>query len=170
MQQAAVAAQQAQLARLRTLKPTGRIALELGGDVRQVQDVPDIVLEDADKIFIPSKPSFISVVGAVNTSSAFVWKAKRTVQQYLDIAGVDREADLNGVFAVRADGSIMAPPQSWFSASVQSQALLPGDTIVVPEKLNRESAYTAFMRGLKDWSQVLGQFGIAAAAIHTLSK
>ncbi|RCS57440.1 polysaccharide biosynthesis/export family protein [Parvibium lacunae] len=170
MQQAAVAAQQAQLARLRTLKPTGRIALELGGDVKQVQDVPDIVLEDADKIFIPSKPSFISVVGAVNTSSAFVWKAKRTVQQYLDIAGVDREADLNGVFVVRADGSIMAPTQSWFSASVQSQALLPGDTIVVPEKLNRESAYTAFMRGLKDWSQVLGQFGIAAAAIHTLSK
>jgi hypothetical protein len=41
---------------------------------------------------------------------------------------------------------------------------------VVPEKFNKESTYSVFMRGLKDWTQVLYQMGLAAAAINTLDK
>jgi hypothetical protein len=43
---------------------------------------------------------------------------------------------------------------------------MPGDTIVVPEKLDRFS----FVRGLKDWSQIIGQFSLAAAVVHSFSQ
>ena len=33
---------------------------------------------------------------------------------------------------------------------------------------DRETGYSVFMRGLKDWTQVLGQLGLAAAAIKVL--
>jgi len=43
-------------------------------------------------------------------------------------------------------------------------ALNPGDTVVVPEQLNK----TTFMKGLKDWSQIFAQFGLGAAAVNVL--
>jgi polysaccharide biosynthesis/export protein len=43
---------------------------------------------------------------------------------------------------------------------------MPGDSIIIPENLNKGT----FMRGLKDWSQVISQFGLAAAAIAVLAK
>jgi hypothetical protein len=36
--------------------------------------------------------------------------------------------------------------------------------------LDRESPWHAFVRGAKDWTQILSNFGIAAAAIRTLSN
>ncbi len=45
---------------------------------------------------------------------------------------------------------------------------MPGDALVVPEKLDRRTAMTKFLAGLKDWSQVLANFGLGAAAIKVL--
>jgi hypothetical protein len=42
--------------------------------------------------------------------------------------------------------------------------------MVVPEHSNRETFWTGFTRGLKDWSQILYQFGLSAAAIKTLRQ
>ncbi len=41
---------------------------------------------------------------------------------------------------------------------------MPGDTIVVPEKLDKG----AVLRGLKDWTQIVGTFIIGAAAAKVL--
>jgi len=45
-----------------------------------------------------------------------------------------------------------------------SLRLMPGDTIVVPTKLDRG----ATVRALRDWSTILGQLGLAAGGIRTL--
>ena len=45
---------------------------------------------------------------------------------------------------------------------------MPGDTVVVPEKADRETAYSAFVRGAKDWTAILAQFGLGAAAFKSL--
>jgi hypothetical protein len=39
---------------------------------------------------------------------------------------------------------------------------------VVPSQLDYETWGHAFVRNLKDWSQILSQFGLGAAAIKTL--
>jgi polysaccharide export outer membrane protein len=43
---------------------------------------------------------------------------------------------------------------------------MPGDTIVVPERIEK----TSFIKGLKDWSQIIGQLGLGAAAVITLTR
>ncbi len=47
--------------------------------------------------------------------------------------------------------------------------LMPGDAVVVPEKLDRKTAWTNFMVGLKDWTQILYQMGLGIAAWKTIN-
>jgi protein involved in polysaccharide export with SLBB domain len=157
------------LQRLRALKPTGRIALEQDPNAPRL---PEMVLEDGDRIVIPPKPSFVSLVGAVHNENVLLWRDGRTVREYLDAAGPTDSADFDNVFVLRADGSIVSrrggSPWTRYGSEVMSIRLAAGDTVVVPEKVDRETKYAAFMRGLKDWTQVIYQLGLGAAAIKVL--
>lgn len=165
------AAAKAQLNRLKTMKPNGRIALELETTATAVSDLPDIALEDGDRISIPHRPAFVFTVGSVNNDNALIWKPKRELKNYLDIAGIDRDADEDNIFVLRADGSVINNRRrGLFQSSLESTELMPGDTVVVPDLINRETFWGAFTRGLKDWSQILYQFGLGAAAIKTLRQ
>jgi protein involved in polysaccharide export with SLBB domain len=157
------------LQRLRNLQPNGRIALELDP---AAPVLPPIALEDGDRIVVPARPSFVHAVGSVYNDNALVWREGRRVREYLKSAGVTESADVDATFVLRADGSIAAREAggglfSWGNP-VLDLVLQPGDTIVVPEKIDRETRYTAFMRGLKDWTQVIYQLGLGAAAIKVL--
>jgi protein involved in polysaccharide export with SLBB domain len=173
LQAAQAEARKAQLARLRSLQPNGRIALELSPGIKAADQLPDLPLEDGDAILIPSRPGFVFAVGAVANDNALIWRAGRSVNDYLEVAGVMPEADESNIFVARADGSVIHSRSSsghLFGKSFGSRILLPGDTIVVPDQLNRETAWNAFVRGTKDWTQILANFGLAAAAIHTLNN
>lgn len=166
-------ARRALLQRLRSLEPNGRIALELDPKATSaITDLPDIPLEDGDRVLVPTRPGFVFAVGAVANTNAIVWRSGRTLSDYLRVAGVEPSADDDNIFVVRADGSVVHTRDSRgvFARSIGSLELAAGDTIVVPERLNRETRWTAFVRGLKDWTQILYQFGLTAAAIHTLRQ
>ena len=156
---------------LRTSVPSGRVVLEL--DPKRTQ-LPDIVLEQGDEVIVPSVPSVVSVIGSVYNENALIYKSERVVNDYLKVAGITPNADLDSTFIVRADGSLVAPnpDPSFFSSSskVDKQTLMPGDVVFVPEKIYKESGYSIFMRGLRDWTQVLYQFGLGAAGIKVLSQ
>ncbi|MGZ3239761.1 MAG: SLBB domain-containing protein [Burkholderiaceae bacterium] len=158
----------AQIAQLRSMKPTGRIAMELQPGIRDLQDLPDLPLEDGDAIVMPPRPGYITAVGAVDNSNAVIWKFGRTVKDTLRTVGVQRDAEKDEIFVLRADGSVAKSGDGWFSSSIDSLPLMPGDTIVVPEKLDKRSAMTQLISGLKDWSQIISQFGLGAAAIKVL--
>jgi protein involved in polysaccharide export with SLBB domain len=160
-----------QLARLRALEPNGRIALELVPDIGSMDQLPNLPLEDGDSILVPAASGFVFTVGAVLNSNALLWRNGRTVGQYLLAAGLEPTADEDNIFVLRADGSVFhRRDQGWLVNSFESMKLAQGDTLVVPEKLDLESPWSAFVRGLKDWTQVLSNFGLSAAAIHTLSR
>jgi protein involved in polysaccharide export with SLBB domain len=171
------AALQNQIERLKSLNPNGRVALELNP---RSQRLPQLTLEDGDVIRVPRAPGSVAAIGSVYSESVLIYRHGRRVNDYLQIAGVSESAEITQTFVVRADGSVAAPNMSSgllaslnpFAASrdVMDLELMPGDVIVVPEKFNKESTYSVFMRGLKDWTQVLYQMGLAAASIHTLNK
>ena len=174
LQEAEQQARNAQLSRLRAVRPNGRIALELPTAIARYDELPDVPLEDGDTIVIPARPGFVFAVGAVANENALLWRPGRKVKDYLRTAGVLRDAEEADLFVVRADGSVIQSRDRntgfWaFSGKpLDNLELAPGDTIVVPEKLDRESPWNAFVRGAKDWTQILSNFGIAAAAIKTL--
>lgn len=161
----------AQLNRLKTMRPSGRISLELDTRAAGLQDLPDLPLEDGDQVTIPNRPGYVFAVGAVDNSNALVWRPGRRVADYLESAGVQPDADQENIFVVRADGSVSRRGGGgWLGrGGVESLELMPGDTLVVPDKVARETFWTALTRGLKDWSQILYQFGLTAAAIKTLN-
>ena len=160
-------AQQAAIGRLRTLKPTGRIVLELP-ETPTVADLPDIALEDGDRLLVPQRPGMVSVFGTVFNESAFLYRDDKNVSDYLAQAGGPRkEADKRSIYLLRADGSVISRRNGGlFVSSLDSTRPMPGDAIVVPEDLTR----TTLTKDLKDWTQIFYQFGLGAAAIQVIRK
>lgn len=163
-------AQSQSIERFKLLKPEGRISLGLTpSDQIKLENLPSIRLENGDRILIPTRPEFVQVVGSVNTESALVYKKGSKVNDYLNQAGISGAADIDGVILVRSDGSALSNQRYWGNDVLNAQ-VLPGDTIVMPEKFDRESGWSQTLRNAKDFTQVLYQLGLGAAAIKTLRQ
>jgi protein involved in polysaccharide export with SLBB domain len=167
--QAESAAQKQALERMRSLKPTGRIMLGLNDDTDKPGVLPTLALESQDRLLVPPKPDFVSVLGSVNTESSMLFRSGSTVGDYLERAGLTSGADLDEIFVLRADGSVISDAGSWFGR-VKRSKVLPGDVIVLPEKVDHESAWSVFTRNAKDITQIVYQFSLGAAAIKSLRQ
>ena len=165
--QAQLAGQKLLLARMKDLKASGRIALELD-PINPV--LPAVHLEDGDQISVPAQPSFVGVFGEVFAESSFIHKPGSTVGDYLTKAGVTRDADTDNLLVIRADGTVEGNSNSFWGTGLTSKKLNPGDSVFVPGVLDRRSAYSVFIQGFKDWTSILYQFGLSAAAIKTLRQ
>jgi protein involved in polysaccharide export with SLBB domain len=159
------------LNRIADLKASGRIALEL--DPRR-PELPDILLEDGDVLTIPVRPSFVAVYGAVYAETSFLHAPNKPAIEYIEQAGPTANAELDGALIVRADGSVFAnrAQRSWAglgNSRFMDTTLQPGDVIFVPEEVDKRTGYTRFIEGAKDWTQLLYQFGIGAAAWKQLN-
>jgi len=156
--------------RMRSLKPEGRIALNIPPQLQAGLDsVPQLRLSPGDRVYIPARPDFVYVLGSVNTEAALIHKPGRTVAEYLQLAGSGSAADRDGVILIRADASALTNQSSWGNEVLSTQ-VMPGDTIVLPEKLDRESVWSSMVRNTKDFTQILYQLGLGAAAIKTLRQ
>lgn len=153
--------------RLRTLRPTGRIVLQLSP---QGRELPDIALEDGDRIYIPPMPTTVGVFGSVFNSANYLYNPTRSLSQYLQLAGgPTKDADETSIFVLRANGDVVSNRQNsgWFrSGSLGNALALPGDSIFVPEEMDK----TTFVQAAKDWTQILYQFGIGLAGIKSAVK
>ena len=163
-------AQKQSIERARSLKPEGRISLGLPADGLVTLDkLPAIRLSQGDKFHVPTRPDFVYIFGSVNTESALIFKDGLTVADYIQLAGSGMGADKDGVILMRADGSAVTNQSLWRN-EVLSTKVMPGDTIVMPEKLDRESGWSVLVRNTKDFTQILYQLGLGAAAIKTLRQ
>ncbi|WP_229519452.1 polysaccharide biosynthesis/export family protein [Massilia rhizosphaerae] len=157
------------IARFRKLQPTGRIAFGLDPNDNSFAHLPQMSLQNGDRLVVPPRPAFVNVFGAVNAEASPLWKPNTRVNDYLTIAGVSDDADMDNIFVLRVDGTVVsAQSQGWFFGKIGGVEIMPGDTIVVPEKLDRQTAWSKFIQGARDWTQVLANFGLGAAAVKTL--
>ena len=158
---------QAQISRLKAMKSKGRVSLELNAD-RQV--LPNLPLEDGDTILVPTMPAFVAAAGSVNNDNVFIYRNGKTVADVLMAAGLNEDSEPNEAFVLRADGSIFSRKTAGWFSRFEAAKLMPGDTVVVPSKVDRESGYNTLIRGLRDWTQIFSNLGIGAAAIKTLKN
>ncbi len=170
LQQRQQAQLNSQISRLKTLKSNGRVALELDPQAQSLAALPLLPLEDGDRILVPAMPGFVSAFGAVNNENVFIYKPGKTVGDVIKSAGLTEDAEQSQAFVLRADGSIVARRNygGFLGGSFDSLAMMPGDTLVVPTQIDRESNYNFVVRALKDWTQILANFGLTAAAIKSL--
>jgi protein involved in polysaccharide export with SLBB domain len=164
-----VAAQTAIVNQLRNTRASGRVALAVKPNDKNIGDFPDLVLEDRDRILIPHTPSTVSVVGNVYNPGSFIFEPRNTAGAYLQVAGKGKpQSDLHHAFVLRANGFVVAANDvnGLFTGSkFERVRLYPGDQIVVPYKLPTGS----FVRGLRDWSQIASQLALTAAALAVIA-
>ncbi len=155
--------------RLRAVKPTGRIVLQLD---TEATSLPDLAVEEGDRLVIPARPNTVGVFGSVFNGGSYLLRDGSSVDDIVRLAGgPTRGADSNSIFVLRANGSVVSARQSnsgWisFNTALSTLPARPGDTVFVPEELNK----TTFVQEAKEWTQILYQFGLGAAALQTLKN
>ncbi len=166
-QRAQIERQRQLVDKLRRVKATGRVVLELKPDAVGVEALPNMTLEDGDRFVVPHRPSTVEVLGAIYNSNSFLYRTDKSVGAYLKQAGgTTRQADKGRILIIRADGSLLSKQSvgGLWNGGFDSRRLMPGDAIVVPERLSQGTT----LRALKDWSQVFSQFALGAAAVKVL--
>lgn len=165
------------LARMKAARALGRISIRLDSTDKFKGSPSDLVLEKDDTLTIPETPAQVQVVGSVYNQTAFVYRNTSTVSNYLKRAGgMTKNADEDELYVLKVDGTAVSQrmnsgswisnswdPDSdqWVSGSFMSSRLDPGDTIVVPEKLER----IAWLREVKDLTQILYQIAVTAGVL-----
>ena len=160
-------AQQGLLDKMRQVKATGRIVLDVQERTADLSSLPNLTLEDGDHLYIPITPSTVSVMGVVYNQNSFIYKENQTIRDYLSKAGGSTvDGDKSSVYLVRADGVVFSKQQhgSFFGGGFDNRQASPGDTIVVPELLERYK----LTKELKDWTQIFYQFSIGIASLKIL--
>jgi len=178
VQESLVANQRALLAKLRTAKADGRVVIRLS----QLEEFRgydyDMELERGDSLVIPEKPGVVNVIGEVYNTTALLHRENKTVGYYLSkVGGPTADADRKHLSVVRADGSVASMSQKklrriawdpenkrWFFGNFMTMKLGPGDTVVVPRKLDRGE----WLRNTKDITQVLFQIALATGVVLAL--
>ncbi len=164
---------------MKKIDPTGRMSVKLVHLRLLKGSAFDIEVEDGDTLTIPTKNSVVSVSGAVMSQGSFVYLDEMDCKDYINIAGgYTRYADRDNAFILKVDGTarrvkggFMNWSQSnsrWELAAFSEDAgkLDPGDTIIVPEKLER----IAWLREIKDWTQILMQMSVIGATVNYMFK
>lgn len=151
---------------LRNQKPLGRISATADPSILAARPALDPLLEPGDVIYIPQRPSTVSVLGQVMQAGSFPYEAGLSLSDYIGRAGgYARYADESEVFIVLPDGSARKVEKSWFHLDNTSQ-IPPGSSIVVP----RDMTPLDLRQTVIDVSQIFSQLAVSIASVAVLSK
>ncbi|WP_076923767.1 SLBB domain-containing protein [Pseudoalteromonas sp. EB27] len=144
---------------LASVEAVGRLVIDLPLIVENKQN---LVLQDGDVLYVPSKRDSISVIGEVNYSTSHLYKTGVSVDDYIGLSGGLKErADEDSIYIIKANGSVKIPDTGgWFTAN-NTEQLEPGDTIVIPMDASHMDKLTLWSTA----TQIMYQLGVAVAAI-----
>lgn len=156
----ALAEGQALLQQMRAAKATGRMVIDLAA-VLDVREGYDIVIQPGDKLVIPQRPDEVTVLGEVYYPTSHLHVAGHSSSEYIRLSGgVTERGNKRAIYVVHADGSV-SPPRGWFAGGAD---VGPGDTVIVPLKVDRISNLKLFT----DISTILFQLAVTTAALDAI--
>tara|TARA_Y100000746_G_C15467691_1_gene434863 strand:+ start:1601 stop:3940 length:2340 start_codon:yes stop_codon:yes gene_type:complete len=127
--------------------------------------VSETVLFDGDQIIIPKITNVINVIGEVLNPIAFEYAERMSIDSAISRAGgYESSADKKRVYVIKANGMVEKTGRNIFAGNSN---LEPGDTIVVPRKLE---VTNTILRTLTPITQILSDLAFSAAAIDNLSN
>ena len=156
---------QAFVTELREQRPMGRVSIVADPSVLASRPELDPLLEPGDVIYLPQRPSTISVLGQVLQPGSYPYRAGESIADYIARAGgFARTADESQAYLVLPDGSARRWERSWFHFDATS--LAPGSAIVVP----RDVTPLDLRQTLIDVTQILSQLVVSIASVAVISK
>ncbi|MBI4949010.1 MAG: SLBB domain-containing protein [Deltaproteobacteria bacterium] len=175
LQRAGVEQRKALIAKMRAAKAKGRISIRIEEPSTLKGSPSDILLEQGDVLYIPERPSQVQVIGAVYNQTAFIHAPKLSLSNYIQKAGgMSKDADRSEIYILKVDGTAVSAHEKgffnfgwdsdenrWESGGFMSLRLDPGDTIVIPEKIEKVN----WLREVKDITQILYQIAVTAGVL-----
>ncbi len=163
--QASLESQRALAAKLRLMRATGRIVLDIAPGSTDVPTSLTFRSKTATASSCLPDPRTSRWWGQFTTRTHSFYENSRKAEDYLQLAGgIARSGDSRHTFIIRADGSVVSRKSKAARGGLERLSMNPGDTVVVPEIVDK----TTLLRGLTDWSAIFGQFALGAAAINVL--
>jgi len=155
------------IAKLKAVVPEGRVSIKLAPLDSFRGSQYDFTVEDGDTLDIPKRPNFVATMGSVFSPNAYLYQPEMTVADYLHKSGgPTKSADDDYIYVLKANGEVLAKASSeGLFSRFASHTLMPGDTIVVPEDLER-LPYLRLTRDIADiMFKIATTAGIAFAAM-----
>ncbi len=160
------------ITKMRSVKARGVVSIKIDKLDNFKNSYYDIPLENGDTLYVPEQPHQVQVIGAVYNPTAFVYNPNMTVEAYMKYAGgMTRNAEYDDIYVLKMDGTAISK-RGWsgssdvnggwfFKGSFMSSVPDPGDTIVIPEKIER----IAWLKEVKDLTQILYQIAVTAGVL-----
>ncbi len=162
------------LEKLKAGKAEGRVVIHLASLDEFKRTPYDIELMGGDILEIPVTPNVVNVMGDVYNTTTLIHMPDKKVAYYLQKAGgPTRDADESQIYVIKADGTVMSREQSsfgirwdeegqqWNFGGFMATSVEPGDTLVVPKKIER----IAWLREIKDITTIISQIALTAGMV-----
>jgi protein involved in polysaccharide export with SLBB domain len=150
---------------LRGQKAVGRIAIAADPSVLATKPELDPLLEAGDVVYVPPRPSTISVLGQVMQPGSLPYRSGATLKDYVQLAGgYSATSDASNTFVVMPDGSARKMEQSWFNFSAED--LPPGATIVVPRDVTPLDTRQLIL----DITGIFSQLAVSVASLAVIAN
>lgn len=132
----------------------GRVPFDLSAALKSPGSSDDVEMLDGDSLIVSWVPSTVRVRGEINQPGAALWRKGKDWKWYVENAGgFTDSAQKNGVYVVRADGSIQTA-----SGGISDPS--PGSEVVVPRLVPPQRANT---------TEKINAFGVIASALASLA-
>jgi len=140
--------------RLRDQEVTGRLTV----NVLISDPSAPIFLEDGDKVYVPKRPSYVSVIGSVQKETMASYSSNKTFPDYIAAAGgLNSGADKKSIYVLLPNGESLK--------ATKDVVVPPGAVVVVPPKTDKLS-----ILGLTDIiSRVMGNIATSVLAINNVN-
>lgn len=147
-------------------KAVGRMVIDVESAIKQCKEGADIVLEDGDRLIVPSYTAEVSVVGQVYHPMSHQFREDRAAFDYINLSGGTKElAAREHSYIVQANGEVMTVRSSmsswgWLRSPVNAK-VTPGSTIFVPLSVDRING----REFAQSWVELIYKMAISAASI-----
>ena len=151
------------ITRLRREEPLGRMVVDLDYLSLKTDPVKNFSVKNKDTLFIPKRPSFVSVVGEVLNTTSVGFNPSLTVDEYIESSGgLNDSADRDKIFIILPNGQSELINRSLFSSK---NTILPGSTVVI----SRDSRPFDAINLTQIITPILADLATSAAAIAAIS-
>ncbi len=151
------------ISKLRAEEPLGRMVVNLDSLALKTDPIINFPVQNGDTLYIPRRPSSVSIVGEVLNSATVGFNPSLTVDEYISLAGGLKDtADNDRIFIILPDGKSELVKKSLFSSNKE---IMPGSTIVI----SRDSRPFDAISLTQIVTPILADLATSAAAIAAIS-
>ena len=149
--------------RLREIEPIGRVVMSLDTLDLKTDPYSNFEVRHGDSIYVPKRPSSVSVVGEVLAATSIQFYPEKKVSDYIGAAGgLNSQADRDAIYIIGPDGQAELYEKKYLRNS--NIELIPGSTIVV----SRDSRPWDAINMAQILTPIFANLAISAASIAAI--